>query len=341
MDLKQLLTLAFQASILCAVFGFGLQTASQDLLFVVRRPWPPRRSLLSVLVIMPVVAIVLTGLFDFRHTVEVAMVALAISPLPPFLPAKEAKADGQQLYAIGLLATLALLSIAFVPLAVELLARFFDRTFAMPPGRIARLVMVSTLIPLAAGMAVRALLPGIAQRSAKAVGMVAKVLLALAALVLIAASWRAIWGCCRRGLCPAIVAFVGAGLVAGHLLGGPDPEDSVVLALSSAGRHPAIALSIAAANFPDATLRRIPSCLSHCQHDGRRGVPRVASRTDGHLDLARIGGHSVKSLQATALPRHRNLTPMRWPWSEPTGRSIEPSWRPIGRSWPGCERRSR
>jgi BASS family bile acid:Na+ symporter len=34
-------------------------------------------------------------------------------------------------------------------------------------------------------------------------------------------------------------------------MGGPDPEHSVVLALSSACRHPAIALSIAATNFPD------------------------------------------------------------------------------------------
>jgi bile acid:Na+ symporter, BASS family len=34
-------------------------------------------------------------------------------------------------------------------------------------------------------------------------------------------------------------------------MGGPDPNQSVVLALSSACRHPAIALSIAAANFPD------------------------------------------------------------------------------------------
>ena len=38
-----------------------------------------------------------------------------------------------------------------------------------------------------------------------------------------------------------------AGLLAGHLMGGPDPDHSVVLARSSACRHPAIALSIAAA----------------------------------------------------------------------------------------------
>lgn len=42
----------------------------------------------------------------------------------------------------------------------------------------------------------------------------------------------------------AVAAF---GLAAGHLLGGPNPEDRTVLALSTASRHPAVALAIASA----------------------------------------------------------------------------------------------
>jgi BASS family bile acid:Na+ symporter len=48
-----------------------------------------------------------------------------------------------------------------------------------------------------------------------------------------------------------MVAFVAIGLAVGDFLGGPNPEDSIVLALSTACRHPAIALSVAAANFPE------------------------------------------------------------------------------------------
>jgi len=48
-----------------------------------------------------------------------------------------------------------------------------------------------------------------------------------------------------------MIAFVAAGLAIGHWLGGPDANDRTVLALSTASRHPAIALSIAKANFPD------------------------------------------------------------------------------------------
>jgi bile acid:Na+ symporter, BASS family len=48
----------------------------------------------------------------------------------------------------------------------------------------------------------------------------------------------------------AMTAFVAAGLGVGHVMGGPDPSDSVVLAIACTNRNPAIAISVAAANFP-------------------------------------------------------------------------------------------
>ena len=52
----------------------------------------------------------------------------------------------------------------------------------------------------------------------------------------------------------ALAAFVAVGLAAGHLLGGPNAADRLVLALSTATRHPVIALTVAKANFPDEPL---------------------------------------------------------------------------------------
>jgi bile acid:Na+ symporter, BASS family len=83
------------------------------------------------------------------------------------------------------------------------------------------------------------------------VAVVAKVLLPLAVLAVLAGTWRAVWDARGEGSVVAMVAFVVAGLLAGHLLGRRDREHSVVLALSTACRHPAIALSIASASFPD------------------------------------------------------------------------------------------
>jgi BASS family bile acid:Na+ symporter len=251
MDLKQLVLLAFQVSILGTVFGYGLKAYPDDLLYLVRRPGLLLRSVLAVLVIMPVLVVLLDRMFDFRPVAEVALMALAISPVPPLLPGREARAGGRQSYGLALMATLALLAIVVVPLWLEILQWIFDRPLGVAPGAIARVVLIMAVLPLVAGVAVRAILPALADRIEKPVALVAKVLLPLAVLVLLAGTWRAVWDAIGEGAVIAMVVFVAAGLLVGHLLGGPDPEHSVVLALSSACRHPAIALSIATANFPD------------------------------------------------------------------------------------------
>jgi BASS family bile acid:Na+ symporter len=242
--------LALQASIFGTVLGFGLKATPDDLLYLVRRPGLLLRSLLAVFVIMPVVAVALVRIFDFRHAAEVALVALAISPAPPLLPGREGRAGGHASYGLGLMAMLAVLAIVVIPLEVAILGPVFGQSFAVAPQTIAGIVLKAVILPLAAGMLIRAAWPARADRIARPVGLVATVLLAVAGLALLAGTWRGVWEAVGSGSLLAMVAFVAAGLLVGHLLGGPDPQHAVVLALTSACRHPAIAFAIAAANFP-------------------------------------------------------------------------------------------
>jgi bile acid:Na+ symporter, BASS family len=250
MDLKQIVVLVLQVSIFSTVLGFALKATFEDLLYLVRRPGLLARSVVSVFVIMPVVAVALALIFDFPQPVEVVMVALALSPLPPILPRKETKAIGPTSFGLGLMAVLALASIVFVPAAAVLVGRPFGRPFAVAPGTLARAVFVSTLIPLLAGVVIRRTLPAIAERLEKFATLVGKVLLPLGALVLIIGALPQMWALIGNGTLLAFAIFTVVGLAVGHVLGGPNPDHSVVLALSTACRHPAIALSIAAANFP-------------------------------------------------------------------------------------------
>ena len=251
MDAKQILTLVFQVAIVGTVFGFGLKSTRDDLLYLWRRPGLLVRSLVAVLVAMPVAAVLLTKAFDFRHTVEVVLVALAISPVPPLLPQKESKAGGRQSYGLGLMLFLGLVAIVVVPLVIHLLERVFSRPFTADASAIARIVLIAVLLPIVAGMAVRAFMPLIADRLEKPMRLVANGLLLAGTVVLLVVSRQAIWAAVGNGTIFVLIAFVIVGLLVGHLLGAPEPEHSAVLALSTACRHPAIALGIAAANFPD------------------------------------------------------------------------------------------
>ena len=66
MDLQQIVMLGLQASIFLTVFGYGLQATLDDALYVVRRPAVLARSLVAMFVIMPIVAVFMTAVFDFQ-----------------------------------------------------------------------------------------------------------------------------------------------------------------------------------------------------------------------------------------------------------------------------------
>ena len=251
MDLKQLVMLGLQVSIVCTVFGYGLNTTIHYLLDVVRRRALLARAVVAVFVIVPAVAILLARFFEIRHEVEVALVALAISPVPPLLPMKESKAGGRMSFGLGLLALLALLSIVTIPLEIALLGRLFDRPLGIDSSAIARLVLITVIAPLVAGMVVRARAQTLAVRLAPVLSLGAKLLLGIAGIALLSSVWRPVWEATGQGAIVAIIMFVAAGLAVGHLLGRPARETSAVLGLSCACRHPAIAYTVASANFPD------------------------------------------------------------------------------------------
>ena len=251
MTLQQSIVLALQASIFMTVFDFGLQATFDDVLYVVRRPSLLVRSLVAMFVIMPVVAVTLAETFTFLESIEIALVALSISPIPPLLPGKEKDAGGDASYGLGLLAIAGALSIVILPLTLQLLGRYFGRPLAMSSGAIARVVLTSVILPLAAGLALRAIAPRLARRIAKPVGVVAKVVLAIGVLGLLAGVLPAALALAGDGTLVALAVFAAAGLIVGQWLGGPRDDERLVLALSTASRHPAIALAVARANFPD------------------------------------------------------------------------------------------
>jgi bile acid:Na+ symporter, BASS family len=85
------------------------------------------------------------------------------------------------------------------------------------------------------------------------------VLLVGGVLPILFTTWPAIRSLVGNGTLAGIAAFVLIGLVAGHLLGGPEEDGRTLLALSSASRHPGIAMAAAHADFPQQTL--VPAAI--------------------------------------------------------------------------------
>jgi bile acid:Na+ symporter, BASS family len=252
MDIAAILLMVIKASILLTVLGLGLNASWQDALSLFRQPWLLIRSVLSMNVIMPLVAAGLVVAFDLPASVKIALVALAVSPVPPVLPKKELKAGGHASYAVGLLVAIGLLATISVPVAVTWFANAFDRSADIAPLAVAKIVLTSVLAPLAAGIALRQWFPAFAQRIARPVATLGNVLLIASALPLAYASWPAVRALFVNGTVLIVAGMAVIGLVVGHVLGGPKGEDRTVLALSTTSRHPAIALTAAVATGAEA-----------------------------------------------------------------------------------------
>src|SRR5579862_6824941 len=136
MNAQEMIVLAMQASIVIIVFGFGLRATLDDTLYIWRRPWRFARSFVAMFFVMPIIAIALDKTFNFHHEIEIALVALALSPVPPLLLKKGGKAGGRSSFALGLLVTMAILSIVVLPAGVRLLELAYGRSFALPPTTI-------------------------------------------------------------------------------------------------------------------------------------------------------------------------------------------------------------
>lgn len=247
MDLASLLPLAIKASIVLMVLALGLNATWQDALYLFRKPGLLIRSVLSMNVIMPLVAAGLVVAFDLPLAVKIALVALALSPVPPILPKKELKAGGRAPYAIGLLVAIALLAIITVPLGVSWFSSAFDRDGEIAPLAVAKVVFATVLAPLAVGIALRQWASALAEKVALPVAVLGNVLLILSALPLAVAFWPQIHALFGSGTVLILATMAVVGLVAGHLLGGPNSDDRTVLALSTTSRHPAVALAVAVA----------------------------------------------------------------------------------------------
>lgn len=277
MDLARLIPLVMQGSIMLTVVALGLEATFADVLALLRRPGQLLRSLLAISVIMPVVAVALARCFALHPAVQIALVALALSPVPPALPKKQLKAGGSSNYVYGLLVSAGLLAIVLVPLSLEVIEPIFGVSLDVSPLSLARIILQGILLPLAAGMTLRGFAPGFAGRVAQPLGWVAKGLLASTVLAVVVTAWPAMVSLIGNGTLAAFAAFIVAGLVTGHLLGGPDPEDRTTLAIASMSRHPGVALTIASANFPNQKLV-LPAVLLFLIVGGILSVPYMKWR---------------------------------------------------------------
>src|SRR5262245_23499697 len=134
MDFAEVIKLVLRVSVMMIVFSLGLKATMHDATYLFRQPKRLLLSIVAMLIIMPVFAAVLVRALNLPPAVEITMIVLAVSPVPPILPRKELAFGGTRSYALGLLVAAAVISIVFVPAAVELFGRVVNGPLEISAG---------------------------------------------------------------------------------------------------------------------------------------------------------------------------------------------------------------
>ena len=242
-----MLSIVAGATLFTVMFDLGLAIVPGEFRWVVKRPALLLKAVFSVLIAVPVIALVVTRAIELPRAVEIGIVLMAISPGAPVALRRSMGAGGHRTFAPALQIAVALLAVVSMPLSIALLNEYYRGQAVVDPQHLARQVFFAQLLPLGLGMATNRL----ANRAAawlepklrRLGGLLLILLLVLVLIdiwhVVIDAGWRAAL---------AIALVTALALAVGHVLGGPEPATRTATAICSAARNPGLALLVATLN---------------------------------------------------------------------------------------------
>ncbi|NJL46533.1 MAG: hypothetical protein HC929_02160 [Leptolyngbyaceae cyanobacterium SM2_5_2] len=276
MDIKELLTSFAQITLFAVMLSMGMNLRFEGIVRLWRSPGLLLRCILAAFVVVPLVAMAVVWLLPLSFPVRAGIAAMAIIPGAPVTYRKMLKGPADQNLAGSFQATMALLSIVLVPLWLNFLAALYPNDATVPIATLFKQIIVVQFIPLLIGAALSQWLPELAEEfndplsrisTAMLVGVLVLVLVVGLSIVL------------KAGPLPvlAVTLMAAVALLAGHLLGGPDPVLRQTIAMANASRNTGLALVLITLNFPNAEHEILVTLVAYALVSG------LAATIYGHL----------------------------------------------------------
>jgi bile acid:Na+ symporter, BASS family len=233
--------------VVSSMLAVGLSLTVGQILAPLRNIKLVSLALLANFVLMPLAAHLIARVLQLDQPLGIALLLLGTAAGAPFLPKLAAVAKGSLAFAVGLMVLLMVLTVGFMPLVLPLMLK----GVSVDPMKIARSLVLLMLLPLIAGLIVKARYEAVAARGAPLFNRVSSLSLALMIVLLLVTNMRNIvdlFG--TRGILASVI-FLLFGCGVGWLLGGPGFDTRAVLALGTAQRNIAAALVVGGQNFSD------------------------------------------------------------------------------------------
>ncbi len=254
----------------------GVNQSLEQLTSLWQRPAVLLRSLLAVIVLVPILVALLLWMFDLPPAVATGLAVLAAAPGAPLTTKRSQMAGADIAYITSLQLTLALLAVVVAPLALAIFYTLFELTIErVTPFEVASQIVRVTFLPVVIGLLLQRFAPKLVAVIGKPLNVLANVLFLLLVLVIVAAlvmgpelqaklllGWPAV---------AAILIMAVAALAIGHLLGGPRPDQRGGLATACIARNIGLALFIT--QLSEAGAQSIPTLLAYMLLGSAAAIP--------------------------------------------------------------------
>lgn len=238
--------------VITSLLHAGLALTVADVRSPLRNPRLVLGALIGNFVLVPAVAILTARMLALSDGLSLGLMLVGMSAGAPFLPRLVELARGNVALGVAVMTLLLAGTLVYLPLV---LPRFAPGV-PVEPWDIAKPVLGLMLVPLAAGMAVRAWWPQVAGRLGPPLNWVSRAAMLLMLILVMARDFERVRSVVGSGALAAAGLLVLVAIGIGFVSGGASPERRRVLALGTGQRGTSAALLISThvAQDPDAAV---------------------------------------------------------------------------------------
>jgi BASS family bile acid:Na+ symporter len=250
MTIDQLINVLVTITLIEMMVAIGLGVTFADLAGVARNWRLVTRAGLANYVCVPAATVGLLFLFNAQPMVAAGFLILAVCPGAPYGPPFAAIAKGNLGVAVGLMAILAGSSAIIAPILLHYLLPLVlgNESLKIDEARLLGTLLVTQLVPLCVGVAVRQWRPRLADRLQKPADLLSKVLNLVAVGMILVVHFPLLAEIRLTGFI-GMLALLLASWAAGWLLAGPEKDTRKTMTLTTSLRNVGVGLVIATGTF--------------------------------------------------------------------------------------------
>jgi BASS family bile acid:Na+ symporter len=245
--LESLARLSVLVFVVSSMLAMGLGLTVGEVLDPLRDLRRVAAALLANFVLVPLLAYAILFVVPLSEAQSVGLLLLATAAGAPFLPKLVQAAKGNVAFGVGLMVLLMVVTVAYVPIVLPLLLPGVQ----VNPLDIASSLVILMLVPLAAGLVVKARYTETADSVQPVVNQTSSTALILLVVLMLVLNFQTVVSVIGTGALLALLAFVAGSVALGWLFGGADIADRSVMGLGTAQRNVSAALVVGAQNFED------------------------------------------------------------------------------------------